>query len=320
MSDATTTKSLPAGITKVSKKYSADPARIRVQPEGETKRNTRFDFGDLEQDLGSMKTQGFHEHEPLLVRRIKGDPDFDFEIIDGERRLTYIKMLHAAKQKYPAGLDPYEVGVPVVIEDKNATDVELLLKMYNSNRGKPFLPLEEAHAFKKLRDAGLSLKEIMKYTGRSDVHISEALALLEADVVVQDAVKEKKVSASLAKQISVKARGDKTKQKELVEKAQQGKQARRAVTEEVQRMAAPSRRKLSAVAKEVKAKPLGAAQLEELLQKVHARFEEGRKNHGKRLETVVASAAKDDAEVAAFLAGAYLGLQAALGHKVNLDL
>ena len=106
-------------------------------------------------------------------------------------------------------------GVPAKLESKNSDDLDMLVRMFTANTGKAFLPLEQADAFKRMRDAGMTLKQIENATGCSDNTIVGALALLDAHPDVQAAVKSGKLSGGIAKSIAVNARGNKAKQAEL---------------------------------------------------------------------------------------------------------
>lgn len=312
-----TTSSNPAGITKRSSSYFADPLRILIQPKGDpaARRNTRFDFGDLDEDLGSMKTSGFHAHKPLLVKRIKGNPDFDFELIDGERRLTYVLQLLSKK------LAEFPDGVPVVIEDANSTDVQLIVKMLTANTGRRFNPLEEAQAIKKLRDGGMSVKDICKNIGKYERQVREALALLDAAPEVLEAVEKKEISTTLARNIATKHKGNKEAQKAATEKAAKGdKKTKKVVAEEVSRV---ERRRLKP-GQEVKVKQLGPQQIADLESVIAKKFVEAM-NAGPgvgnwTLEGVKSDIKKDDKQAQAYLLGAAQALQAVLGHKVNVSV
>lgn len=213
------TSSNAAGITKRTSFNFADPAFIVRRPGW----NVRFDFGDIEGLKNSIKANGFKINKPLEVRR---NADNKFEIIDGDRRFTAVEELIKEGMAFPD-------GIPIVIADKNKTDLENTISMLVDNNGKELLPLEEAAGLKRLRDAGLTLKEICEKVGRSNTHVNATLALLDADDSVKEAVKEKKIAGTTAKKIAVRSRGNKEAQKKMVEKATSGIAGRRAVTAEV---------------------------------------------------------------------------------------
>lgn len=172
--------------------------------------NPRFDFGEIDMLAKSIKANGLLQ--PIRVKRVGAGEAGPFELIDGDRRFTAIELL--IKQG-----NTFEGGVAAFVAPKAQDDMTSLFQMFESNTGKAFLPLEEAAAYKRMQDAGLTIKQICERVGRAQMHIVTSLALLDADADVQEAVKEGKVSATTAKQIAVHARGDKAKQKELIAEA-----------------------------------------------------------------------------------------------------
>jgi ParB/RepB/Spo0J family partition protein len=200
----------PAGITKRTNAYFADPKTI-------TRRagwNPRFEFGEIDELAKSIKVNGILN--PLRIKRLATPVDGKiFELIDGDRRLTAVEFLMKAGTPIPALLD----GVPVIIVDKAQDDLTSLIQMFEANSGKVFLPLEEAAAYQRMRDAGMTIKQICASVGRKQVHVVEILALMEAGDDLKEATKSGEVGKTLAKKIAVVAKGDKAKQKELVEQA-----------------------------------------------------------------------------------------------------
>lgn len=221
-----TTSSKPrgeaAGITKRTSAYFADPKQIK-RKEGF---NVRFDFGEITELAASIKAQGMIQ--PLQVQRV-GD---NLILVDGDRRLSACELIMKTE---PDFFEPD--GVPIITVDKKLTEVELTVRMLSANSGKNFLPLEEAAAYKRLRDAKMTLKQICDAVGRKHVHVVATLALLDADQSVKDAVKDGSVNSTLAKKIAVVARGDAAKQKELVadvKAAGKNKKARKVAQQKIE--------------------------------------------------------------------------------------
>jgi ParB-like chromosome segregation protein Spo0J len=312
------------GILKRSNSYFADPAMI-TRREGF---NARFDMGDIETLAAQIKAKKEQDpesggliHDIHVKRLVKGDyrlaQGFAFEVIDGDRRLTAIE--HLMKK----GL-VFEIGVPVKIVNKEQSEVQDLIQMFVANEGKPFLPLEEAAAYQRLRDAGLTVKEICAAVSRSSVHVSAILALANADESLKQAVKDGKVNKMMARNIATNARGDKAKQAELtaaavaagsdkgakrkvireVEKAKQTKAVKKGA-KRIPKMRALSDEELSALGASI------AAHLPGLLQNAKAMM------HQDDLEGWIK---KDDKLVVAFTFGALQALKAAAGLKVKLEL
>lgn len=306
--------STPVGIVKRSNAYFADPTRIRIQPEGPEKRNKRFDLGDLENDFGSMRTQGFYAHKPLLVKRVEGDPAAEFEIIDGERRMTFVKKLLSEGVAFPE-------GIPVVIEDKKTTQAQMLVKMVTANTGKPFAPLEEAYMFKAMRAENMTLEEIGKATGRNHLHVNNALALLEATPELIAAVASGEINATRAKKIAVVARGDHETQKQLtldVKAAGTDKASRKRVDLKIEDT---RQKRAEKEGRTLKVRALTDEQLCELGSGIAEYLQGLLADTGASTPEAFLSRIKNDPElVAAYTMGALHGLRRAAGEKIELKL
>ncbi len=325
--DSTKARALPAGITRKTTGYNADPRRI-CRKEGW---NTRFDFGDIANLAESIATElardpsnGGLLHDLRVKRLDKSDPrssTHDFEIVDGDRRLTAIELLLERGVAFPEG-----VGIKLV--ERTQDDLTSLIQMYTANTGKPFLPLEEAAAFKRMRDAGMTILAIAKAVGKADTHVIETLALLEADEDLQDAVKKGTVGATMAKVIATTARGDKAAQKELTEEAKKAKgkgaDAKAAKARLLKKLEDKKAAKAAAKGKTLKMKSMTDDALSELGAKMAKALEAKVKEAGwkkfETLEDMVEMVAKDEKLVAAFTLGTVLALRAAAGIKVELDI
>lgn len=278
-----TTKTYASGIISTSKLNYVDPTRIYIQPmDAPNRRNKRFDMGNLENDLGTMKTSGWNKNQPVLIKRIKGREGFDFELIDGERRLTYCNQLIAKGFNFPEDADPRVHGIPAVIEPETTSDFDLVVRMMTANHGKPFNPAEEMMAVQDLlnmpRADGkkTTLKDVAKATGRSMIHLEHVMATLQADDSVKDAIKDGSVPVALARRVAVKAKGDAAKQKELIGKAKEakaqggkkGQETLRRVRDEVEGI---QRRKLKS-GTAVPSKQLSPQQIKDLAAKMAKEF------------------------------------------------
>jgi ParB-like chromosome segregation protein Spo0J len=150
---------------------------------------------------------------------VHGATPVQFLLVDGDRRLTAIEKLLKRGHEFPE-------GVPVVIVDKNQTEVQDLVQMYVANDSKPFSPMEEAIAYQKMKDAGMTIKQICDAVGHKAPHVVEILNLARADDVVKEAAKDGSIGRTQAKQIATHAKGDRAKQIELVAAAKKaGKSA-----------------------------------------------------------------------------------------------
>lgn len=219
----TTTTKAPAAPKTDKAATSAGALRTRyIDPRMVDVRegwNARVDFGDLAELKEQISVQkSIDGHGLVNDIRVKEKADGRYELIDGERRLTCILGLIDEGEIF-------EFGIPAKVEPADSTDANLIIKMFVANAGKPFLPYEEALYYKRLRDAGWTIKQIEKETGRSDNSIVGALALLDADDDLTEAIIKGEVGATLGKSIAVNVRGDKTKQKALVAKAKEAKKS-----------------------------------------------------------------------------------------------
>lgn len=231
----------PAGVLKRGNSYSIDPTKI-VRQDGF---NPRFDFGAIEELAQSIKANGL-----LNAIRVKRLPVPDtkgnlFTLIDGDRRLTAIEALLKKGHEFPE-------GIPAIIVDKAQDDVTSLIQMFEANSGKTFLPLEEAAAYKRMQDAGMTIKQICAAVGRKQVHVTETMNILKADDSVKDAVTDGSIGKTIAKQIAKVAKGDKVKQQEMVAAAKAvGKDSgkRRALLKDVEKTRAAKALKTGRVLK-----------------------------------------------------------------------
>lgn len=86
-------------------------------------------------------------------------------------------------------------------------DAERITLMLTSSQGKPLTPLEQGVQFKKLGGFGWSVKEIAGKVGKSELHVSDMIALANSNSDVHKLVKDKKVAAHVALSV-VKKHGD----------------------------------------------------------------------------------------------------------------
>ncbi len=218
------------GITKRTTLNFVDAYAVMRRPGW----NNRFDFGDTEKLADSLAANGMLT--PIRVKRIapvatnhegkapRGKAaEFLFELVDGDRRLTALEHL-MQKGLYDAA---FPHGVPAILVDKQQDSMTSLVQMFEANTGKPLLPLEEATAYKRMRDGfpeegikGLTLKQICARVGRRQVHVSEMLALYDAGADLKDAVASGDIGKTQAKKIAKAARGDEGKQKAMLSTAQ----------------------------------------------------------------------------------------------------
>jgi ParB-like chromosome segregation protein Spo0J len=285
--------------------------------------NPRFDFGEIAELGKSIRHQAVDHNVPgglLQPLRVKRDGD-GFLLIDGDRRLTAIEYLISLSAKgSPEGYD-FPEGVPGFVVDKAQDDVTSLIQMFEANTGKSFLPLEEAAAFKRMQDAGLTIEQIGKAVQRAHGHIVATLALLVADESVKDAVKSQKIGGTLAKKIATAARGNLKKQAELVgEVLSAGKDAkkRRAVAQKIEaaRVAAAASR-----GRVLKIRALSDGQLSDIGASLSKHLVTLIKEAKLDPESDLTGWAKADDKLAvAYTLGSLAALKVACGEKINLEI
>lgn len=140
-----------------------------------------FDHGDLEDLVASIKEHGIIQ--PLVVT---SKIDGRYELIAGERRLRASKV---------AGLE----SVPVIV--RSATEQQKMeLAIIENVQRADLNPLEEARAYLRLQDEfGLTQDEVGRRVGKSRPQVANIIRLLQLPDEVQQALVEKKISASNAR-------------------------------------------------------------------------------------------------------------------------
>ena len=254
----------------------------------------------------------------LMPIRVKKTGPAEFQLIDGERRLTAVEYLMTS----PEGALKWEaMGVPVVVVDSKQDDKTSLLQALAANRSEQLLPLEEADAFRRLKtEFGMTNDDVAKATGRSIMTINAGLALLEAPAELQSAVATGKVKADLGRKIAVATRGNKEKAKEITKAAVaagKDKAKRKAV---VAKVAEATREKAAAKGKELTVKPLDAETLNTLGAKVAKQLAELCKELGVNAEALAAQVSGDNKLAAVYSLGALDALKKAAGLKVSLTV
>lgn len=181
-----------------------DPRHIVVVE----KRNTRFDYGNLDELAESIRINGMKE--PAKVQR-KGD---EFQLVNGHRRHRACMML------VEKGFVPDFMATVIPESD---TESDILADMVIANDGKPFLPLEEAIMLQRLiEEYQWTQKQVADKIGRSLSHVSNRIALLNADDSVKEAMQNGEIKTQEALAIVRKSNGDKDMQKEIISRTRDG--------------------------------------------------------------------------------------------------
>jgi ParB/RepB/Spo0J family partition protein len=193
-------------VVRRSDVYHIDPEHIDVVDGW----NPRTDFGGEDELVASIKANGVKR--PLLVRKTA---DNELKLVDGERRLR------AVFRARDEGAEI--VSVPVIVEKKGTSEVDLFVDAIIANDGKPFLPTEEAAAFKKMVNWGLTQQQIAERTGKSVSHVRNRIELDGASPDVKRALNEGEINIGQAQTIAKESDGSVEKQKEKLVKAKEKK-------------------------------------------------------------------------------------------------
>lgn len=127
---------------------------------------------------------------PIKVKKIDNDPDYDYELIDGERRLRAAKIV---------GLD-YLLAWVKTVEDEDEQFVDSVVS--NLCRA-DHTALEKAEALMKLHKMGMTREEMADECGYSTGWVDQHLSLMRLEPEVQalmdpERPKEKQLTFSLA--------------------------------------------------------------------------------------------------------------------------
>lgn len=133
-----------------------------------------FDEKELNELADSIKEHGIIQ--PLILRPL-GEK---YEIIAGERR-------------YKAALIAGFESVPSIVIEANDNEIAEIAIIENIQR-KDLTPIEEAKAYKKLVDMGLTQEEIAKKLGITQPTIANKIRLLNLSEEVQNALLHNKIS------------------------------------------------------------------------------------------------------------------------------
>lgn len=326
----TTRKEAPGVVSSATRRYLIDPTTVTMDPAW----NNRIEMGDID----SLALSIVHELardpksggllEEIGVRRLKTDDPlsqggkFHFCVVWGHRRTTAI---HRLQSKGTA----FNYGIPAKIVDKSQDIQASMIQMIAENSQKPLLPLEEAAAYKKLRDGfpeqgikGMTIKQICAAVGKASMHVTEMLGLLDADDSVKEGLKDGTLGKTDAKQIAKHAKGDKKKQAELVAAARDAKKNGKGGKAKVKAAIEGARQtkaknagrtlKIRALSNE-QLSELGATQAQEMVKKM---TEAGKKPDFNVRDWI----SKDEALALAFTFGTLEALKAAAGQSVNLAI
>ena len=140
-----------------------------------------FDHGQLEDLILSIKEHGVIQ--PITVTRL---PDGRYELIAGERRLRASTI---------AGL----ATVPAIVREAGEQE-KLELALIENIQRQDLNPIEEARAYMRLIDEfHLTQDEVSQKVGKSRPQVGNTVRLLQLPESIQQALVERKISASNAR-------------------------------------------------------------------------------------------------------------------------
>lgn len=169
--------------------YNVYPKQIIV----ENGWNPRTDFSGQEELANSIRENGVQL--PLTVKKTKQG----IVLVNGERRLRATLWL------IENGCDI--TTVPCIFTRPNISEPEAMLMALIANDGKPLDPIEQAEAFNRLRGWGLSVAQISRKTGRSDVFVYRRLTLVDASEDLKKEIKSKNIKLTDAEKIIKESSG-----------------------------------------------------------------------------------------------------------------
>jgi ParB/RepB/Spo0J family partition protein len=143
-----------------------DPDRVKPLPGQPRKR-----FRGISGLARSIKRIG--QKKAGVVTLIKDDPDFDAQLVDGERRLRACRQ---AEKKFKAE----------VATDCETDDDKFVASLVANFHGQAHDRMEIAEALARLQHMGYTVDEIADITGKSNCWASQHLSLLKLDPKVQE--------------------------------------------------------------------------------------------------------------------------------------
>lgn len=154
--------------------------------------NVRRDLGDLAELSASIRARGLLQ--PLVVEQTQRG----WLIVDGHRR-------------YQAALDAGAQALPCIgVRPGDAEHRDTVMLAAAMHKG--LTPLEQANAFRRLRDGGMTVPEISKRTGYSARTVGARLSLLTLPEEAQDMVADGELTVTaavdLARQVAADGRGE----------------------------------------------------------------------------------------------------------------
>lgn len=138
--------------------------------------------------------------------------DGKLTVTNGFSRLKAVKI---AEEKHGVEIK----SVPVLLEDRYASEADYTLTMLTSNSGRPLTTLEQGKVYKLLMGYGWTEEEIAKKSGINVQTVVRALDFQSSPEHIKDMVRSGKVSATLAINTLREAKGNTKKAGAILEQA-----------------------------------------------------------------------------------------------------
>lgn len=139
-------------------------------------------FGDESMTELALSIKKHGLAQPIIVFR-KGEK---YEIIAGERRWRASKL---------AGLEE----IDAIVRERANDEETLALSLIENIQREDLNPVDEAMAYKKLIDFGISQTKLAEYCGKSKSAVSNALRILELEDEIKDALQSNIISGGHAR-------------------------------------------------------------------------------------------------------------------------
>lgn len=174
--------------------WQVDPRKVRFLEDF----NTRIDTPDLEAHIEfltkSIMENGFYMDQPvtiLVIREEQNGVMVDVNCVTGGHCRTRAA-LRAIERGAPLK------SIPAVTEDRATTIEELIVKLHQSNTGKPFTPFEVGMNCKRLLRFNWDEAKIAKKMGLTLPYTKNLLMLVGSAFEIREAVIYNKISAANA--------------------------------------------------------------------------------------------------------------------------
>lgn len=174
--------------------WQVDPRKVRFLEDF----NTRIDTPDLEAHIEfltqSIMENGFYMDQPVTILVIREEQN-------GE--MVNVNCITGGHCRTRAALRAIERGaplqtIPAVTEDRATTIEELIVKLHQSNTGKPFTPFEVGMNCKRLLRFHWDEAMIAKKMGLTLPYTKNLLMLVGSPIEIREAVIYNKISAANA--------------------------------------------------------------------------------------------------------------------------